>query len=56
MIEIDKNILSFAKLRGSYAQVGNDTGFDNLRNGYTYGGLFNGIAYYNGESLRKTRI
>ena len=53
MIEIDKNILSFAKLRGSYAQVGNDTGFDNLRNGYTYGGLFNGIAYYNGESLRK---
>ena len=32
MIEIDKNILSFAKLRGSYAQVGNDTGFDNLLN------------------------
>ena len=40
-------------MRGSFAQVGNDTGFDNLYNGYNYAGLFRDISYYNGESLRK---
>lgn len=39
---IPKNILSFAKFRASYAQVGNDTGFDQLLDGLSYGSIFLG--------------
>lgn len=39
MLKMDKKILSFAKLRGSIARVGNDTGFDQLYDGFTYGNV-----------------
>lgn len=48
------NILTFAKLRASRSQVGNDTGFDMLQNGYTYGGIYLGtMTWYQGETLKK---
>lgn len=47
-------ILSFAKLRGSMALVGNDCGFDQLINGYIYGGLFsNDMPWFSGDTYRK---
>jgi len=42
MLKIQSPVLSFAKLRASYAQVGNDTGPDRLLNGYN--GTTNGQA------------
>ncbi len=52
--KIPKSILSFAKLRASYAQVGNDTGFDQLLNGYSYGSILLGnIPWFQSESSRK---
>lgn len=53
MFKVDKSVLSFAKLRGSYAQVGNDTGFDRLYSGYYKGGSFMGIPYYQGDDVLK---
>jgi hypothetical protein len=61
---LPKNIISFAKLRASYAQTGNDTGFDMLLNGYSYGGIlfkdvpgmpsgFEGFTWYTGEATSK---
>lgn len=51
---IKSKVLSFAKLRGSYARVGNDAGFDRLINGYTYGGLiYNNMAWFQGENVKK---
>ena len=38
----NKNILSYGKLRASYAGVGNSAGFAQLNNTYTNIGLFNG--------------
>lgn len=45
--------LSFAKLRGSIARVGNDTDFDRLLDGYKYGDLFRDMAWYAGENTKK---
>lgn len=46
--------LSFVKLRGSIAKVGNDTGFDRLLDGYSYGNLFlNSYAWYQGDNQKK---
>lgn len=46
--------ISFLKLRGSYARVGNDTGFDRLIDGYSYGGLFlNDMAWFTGDNVKK---
>lgn len=46
--------LSFVKLRGSIARVGNDCGFDQLINGYNYGGLFrNDMPWFTGDTYRK---
>lgn len=46
--------LSFAKLRGSIARVGNDTGFDRLLDGYRYGDLFRSdMSWYSGEVSKK---
>ena len=51
---IKSKVLSFAKLRGSIARVGNDCGFDQLNNGYTYGGLFRGdMPWFSGDNYRK---
>lgn len=53
LIEVDKNILSFAKLRASFAQVGNDTGFDRLYSGYTaFDGSYQGYTYFQGDKTR----
>lgn len=48
-----KSILSFGKFRVSYAQVGNDTGFDQLYDGLSYGSLFLGnMPWYQGITKR----
>lgn len=46
--------ISFWKLRGSIARVGNDTGFDRLIDGYSYGNLFrNDMAWFTGDGTKK---
>lgn len=54
-LKMDKKVLSFLKLRGSFAQVGNDTGFDRLYSGYyrANDGTFQGIPYFTGEDVLK---
>lgn len=52
--QLRNNVLSFLKLRGSIAKVGNDTGFDQLIDGYSYGNLFrNTYAWYTGDNVKK---
>ena len=52
--KLKSNVLSFVKLRGSYAEVGNDAGFDRLYNSYSYGGVFRtDMAWYTGDNTRK---
>ena len=56
-LKLDKHLFPFIKLRGSYAEVGHDTGFDRLLSGYYKDGTnfsFNGINYYMGETVLKT--
>jgi TonB-linked SusC/RagA family outer membrane protein len=53
VLHINRRILSFAKLRASYAQVGNDTGFDTLYNGYNYAGTYLGNSMFFGENDRR---
>lgn len=50
---IPKKYLSFAKVRASYAQVGNDTGFDQLLDGYSYGSLLLGNMPWFQSDTRK---
>ncbi|WP_206365135.1 SusC/RagA family TonB-linked outer membrane protein [Sphingobacterium corticibacterium] len=52
---LKSNALTFWKLRGSFAQVGNDTGFDRLRTGYyrPENGSFLGMPYFVGEDVLK---
>lgn len=51
---IPNKILSFAKLRASYARVGNDTGFDQLLASYSYGRNYLGyMSYYESDSRRR---
>lgn len=52
--KIPENILSYAKLRASYASVGNDTGFDMLLDGYSYGNIYLGnMPWYESDSYKK---
>lgn len=51
--DLPSNIISFGKLRASWAKVGNGTSFNQLFNNYIYDGLFNGIPIYNLGSLLK---
>ena len=52
---IPKDSLSYAKIRGSYAKVGNDTGFDQLLNGFSYNTSYLGdMAWFESENKRKT--
>lgn len=55
MLKLKNNTLSFWKLRGSYAQVGNDTGFDRLRTGYyrSENGIFLGLPFFVSEDVLK---
>jgi TonB-linked SusC/RagA family outer membrane protein len=53
MLKMNSPILSFAKLRASFAQVGNDTGFDRLYNGYTRSNeTFLGYTYFRSDGTR----
>lgn len=57
LLKLDSHAFPFLKLRGSFAQVGNDTGFDRLISGYYKDATnytFNGIPYYMGERVLKT--
>ena len=50
---IPKNdILTYGKIRGSYAQVGNDTKPYNTITNYQYGGLYNGSAWLAYQTTR----
>lgn len=52
---IPKDWLSYAKIRGSYAKVGNDTDFDQLLNGFSYNTSYLGdMAWFESENKRKT--
>lgn len=52
--KIPKKILSYAKLRASYASVGNDAGFDNLLAGFKYGNTYLGnMSYFESDSRRR---
>jgi len=53
LLKINKKILPFAKLRASYAQVGNDTQFDNLYNGFNFAGQYLGNSMFYGENDRR---
>lgn len=54
--KLDKHLFPYIKIRGSYAQVGNDTGYDRLRSGYykAEDASFLGIPYYMGDDILKT--
>lgn len=45
-LNIPDNILSFGRLRGSWAKVGNGTSFNQLYNNFRYSGLFNMIPTF----------
>ncbi len=57
LLHLDSSTFPFVKIRGSFAQVGNDTGYDKLITGYTKNAenyTFNDIPYYTREDLLKT--
>jgi len=47
------NILTFGKIRASYAQVGNDTSFDRIINNYIEGGNYNNTQWLALQNQRK---
>ncbi|MDP4238188.1 MAG: SusC/RagA family TonB-linked outer membrane protein [Bacteroidota bacterium] len=51
-LKIDK-IISFGKIRASWAQVGNDPDIYSLKTQFNYGGLINGIPYLNWDNTMK---
>lgn len=52
---IPKDWLSYAKFRISYAKVGNDTGFDQLLNGFSYNKSYLGdMPWFESENKRKS--
>lgn len=56
-LKFNKKTFPFLKVRGSYASVGNDTGFDRLRSGYYKDAnnyTFNGVNYFVGDQVLKT--
>jgi TonB-linked SusC/RagA family outer membrane protein len=54
MFKINSDAFTYAKIRASYAKVGNDTGFDMLYNGYNYSGLYlSTMPYFQSETTRK---
>ncbi|NLR94366.1 SusC/RagA family TonB-linked outer membrane protein [Flammeovirga agarivorans] len=50
-LDIGSSVLSFGKIRGSIAQVGNDTGFNELNNTFNYGGNYNGMAWVTNQTM-----
>jgi hypothetical protein len=53
LMKLKNDKLNFVKIRASLARVGNDTGFDNLYNGYNFSGFYLTNPYYVGETLKK---
>ena len=57
MLKLRSPVLSFAKLRASYAQVGNGTGFDRLFSGYRRPDrTFMGNTFYEFDTTRKNAL
>lgn len=56
LLKLDQHTFPMIKIRASYAEVGNDTGFDRLVSGYykSEDGSFLGLPYYVGETVLKT--
>jgi len=50
--KIPPSVLSFAKLRASFAKVGNDTGFDQLVDGLTYQYMFQGTPWFASDNKK----
>jgi TonB-linked SusC/RagA family outer membrane protein len=55
---IPKSILSYGKIRASYARVGNDTSPYNLYNQFLYGGAINGVSYvtFDNNTLKNSNL
>lgn len=52
--KIPKKILSYAKLRASFASVGNDAGFDQLLDGLRYGNTYLGnMSYFESDNRKR---
>lgn len=52
--KIPKKILSYAKIRASYASVGNDAGFDQLFDGLKYGNTYLGnMSYFESDNRKR---
>lgn len=51
--DIPKEILTFGKLRGSVATVGNDAPFDSLYDGLNLSSTYLGMHYYMTDNIRK---
>lgn len=47
------DVLTFGKIRASFAQVGNDTGFDQIVNNYIEGGTYNNSQWLQLQTVRK---
>lgn len=56
VLDIPKDILTFGKLRGSWAKVGNGTSFNQLYNNFRYNGIFNTIPTFELGSRLKSSI
>ena len=54
--DISKDILSFGKLRTSWAKVGNGTSFNQLYNNFRYGGIFNNVPIFELGSRLKSSV
>jgi len=55
--DLAENILSFGKIRASWAKVGNGTSFNQLYNNFVYSGLFNTIPIFDlGSRLKNSAL
>lgn len=54
---ISSDLLSFGKIRASWAKVGNGTSFNQLFNNFSYGGIFNNIPIFElGSRLKNSKL
>jgi TonB-linked SusC/RagA family outer membrane protein len=57
LLKIQKNILTFGKIRTSWAKVGNGTSFNQLYNNFMYDGIFNNIPIFDlGSRLKNSAL
>lgn len=56
-LKLKGSVLTFGKIRGSWAKVGNGTSFNQLYNSFRYSGIFNGIPTFElGGSLKNSLL